>query len=376
MIRGQAARRLMGLGEAADRALLEVVGETNEDLAALGRDLVEAIGASKNAELRGRLWTAAGDRDFPWRPAAVSGLSIGPLDGELERFRPLLADRLAAVRVVTIQAWSRLDGDAEVLRGLLTDADDRVRRQAAAALVDAGHPEGLWWLFEELRRSDNFFAQPTGQQARIAANRLLRKRLDDMASFNPSRAPSYELNLSALVVLREKIEALAGEAPELPLVASAGGTIPGERIGLEVRSCREGELFLRWTADDVLLVGQGNPARVQLEEGTVAHLAGIAGGTWEATGDVRFWGEAGCDLEQLHAALEGWPTPQTLILAKGPEPVPDLRPEVLDPLTVQLVRTLPDAPSDDPRLDRLRSRVEAALLAVGGSYEPETTDGD
>jgi hypothetical protein len=56
-------------------------------------------------------------------------------------------------------------------------------------------------------------------------------------------------------------------------------------------------------------------------------------------------------------------------MMKGPEPVPDLRPAALDPLAVQLVRTLPDAASDDPRLDRLRSRVAATLVAVGGAYE-------
>ena len=32
-------------------------------------------------------------------------------------------------------------------------------------------------------------------------------------------------------------------------------------------------------------------------------------------------------------------------------------------------RSLPDAESEDPRLNRLRTRVAATLVAVGGPYE-------
>jgi HEAT repeat protein len=369
VIRGQAARRLMSLGEAADNALLAVVGETNADLAKIGRDLVEGIGASRNEALRARLWLASVDVDFPWRPAAVSGLAITPREYEVKQFQDLLNDKLSSVRAVSVYAWGKLGADDKPIRPLLQDPDHLVRQQVAVALIENGHPEGLWWIFEELLRTDNFFDQPTGRQARISAGRLLMKHVDDMAGYNGSRPPDHEKNVKALETLRGKIKALAGERPELAAVASASGPIAGERLGIEVRSCREGEYFLRWTDNDQLLIGQGNPLSVKLPEGTTTALMTTARQTHENKGDRGFWGEPGCDLEQVHVVLGDGQRPETLIVAKGPEPVKDLRPAFMDPLVLQLVRSLPDTPSLDPRMHKLQTRVRAALNAVGDSFE-------
>lgn len=369
LIRGQAARRLMSLGEVADDALLGVVGETNADLAKLGRDLVEGIGASNNDVLRARLWQASADVDFPWRPAAVSGLAITPRENEVAHFQGLLADRLSSVRAISVYAWGKLAGNDQAIRPLLEDPDHLVRQQVAVALIENGHPEGLWWIFEELQRTDNFFDQPTGRQARISAARLLTKHVDDMAGYNGSRTPDHETNVEALAVLRKKITALAGERPEIADVATASGPITGERLGIEVRSCREGEYFLRWTDDDRLLVGQGNPLSIQLPEGMTAALMATARPTYAAKGDRGRWGEPGCDLEQVHVVLNDGARPETLNVMKGPEPVKDLRPAFLDPLVRHLVRSLPDTPSLDPRMHKLQTRVRAALNAVGDTFE-------
>jgi len=371
MVRPQAAERLVGFGAPAAERLLELAGETPRDLAGLGKDLVRILGRFDEPRLRAKLWTALDDRDFPWRPSAAQGLAATARSDELERFDRLSEDPIAAVRRAAVDAYRELDARdrGERLWSLLGDPSDRVRRAAASLLFDQGEPDALHWLVEELARSDRYFDLRTATLARTEALAALRERLGDDFGYRLGEAVDSEANRAARAAIEARVGELTDAHPELPPIARAGRETPGDRIGLELRSCRRGEFFLRWNDTDRLYVGTGRAIAVELEPGTVERLVALAEQRIEELGDARFFGAPGCDLEQLHWRPSDDGRVTTIAISKGPDAVSDLRPDALDALVAELVRTLPDEPHADPRLDRLRSRVLEALAVLGGPLE-------
>ena len=117
-------------------------------------------------------------------------------------------------------------------------------------------------------------------------------------------------------------------------------------------------------------VGTGNPARVELPEGTVARLIEEASDQLARLEDRRVWGEPGCDLEQLHWLAEPGGRVMTFRVSKGPNSVANLRPLPLNRLVSKLLLTLPED-GNEPRLHNLRGRVEEALLVLGGAIAVE-----
>ena len=176
-------------------------------------------------------------------------------------------------------------------RERLSDEDGRVRRACAELLVDWNEPDALWWLREELAREDRFFSVPAGRAARFDAWRVLSQRLKGEFDYQPAR--SVQENSAGLSAIdRALAEAGAGERPSLPPVARASGANEGDRVGLEVRSCRRGELFLRWSEGDVLYVGLGNAARLPLAEGSVERLVAALTTALEELGDEGLLGRS------------------------------------------------------------------------------------
>lgn len=369
VIRPQAARRLIGLGEEAGLAILAVAGSDSAEFAALGKDLVEVAGQFELPALRAKLWTALDDANFPWRPAAAIGLSAKPLQAELTRFDAMLADPLASVRNAAVRAFGNAgakDRSSALSAHLRREEDGRVRRTTAAQLDRFGERWALWYLLSDLQRTDEFFGQPTGRMARIAALHLLRKSLGEDFGFKPVAEPSTPENKAALARISAAVEAAAGAIPKLPAAARPAAPHAQERLGLELRSCRLGEFFLRWTADDQLLVGRGTPTVIQLEAGSVASLFAAAQTSSNALGDKRLWGVPGCDQEAFHMLGPDDKRPSVRLISKGPAAIPGLRPAALSSLSDQLLASLPADPSENPRLDKLRARVTACMAAIGG----------
>ena len=374
VVRPQAARRIVRLWSRSEEAqrgpiverLVAETGDDNDSLAKMGDALVEILGEFDDPALRAKLWAAVDDPDFPWRPNALRSLAVRIGEDELPRFVTLLDDPIAQVRAAAITGIQNL-GAREAkpaLRTRLADENDVVRRSAADTLYRWGDKKALWYLFEELRRDDAFFDRPTGREARYQTYGLISRHIEDMANYDAGKPP--EENKVVLAVLETKVKELAGPRPELPATAQAITTKLGERMGVEVRSCRRGEFYLRWTPDDRLLVGLGSPAVLQLPEGTFAALQ-AKGAKRSAEVSERMVGKPGCDLEMFHWRPVDFTT--MWIVSKGPDSVDDLRPDPLGVLYVDLLATLPDEGHADPRLNRLRSRVHAALLSVGGDLE-------
>ena len=387
VIRPQAARRIVRLWtQSESEARADIVqrlrsesGKSPATLAQVGPALVEVLGEFEDEDLRGLLWRSLSDTEFPWRPYAARSLAAHPTATETPRFLAALADPIPPVRVAAVLAVANLGqaDQAPAVRLLLNDEDDRVRRAAADALIEWGETSAMWWLYEELLREDRFFDRPTGEQARYQAWTLLSPRLGkitDASPYDPGLGPSDPASVASLNAVRARLVQLdAGERPDLPPQARAGGEVPTELLGIELRSCRKGEVFLRWTDNDLLLVGQGNPARLVLPEGTVQALLSTTAEARAGLGDKRLFGSPGCDMEQFHVR-SGRLSPATQwIVSCGPDPVPDLRPSNLNFLGRALLAAIPQVPASevalDARLAQLRERTRAALQAIGGELD-------
>lgn len=369
-VRPQAAARLVSLGKPAADLLLDECGDGPHDMAGLGPEVVEVLGRFGDERLRAKLWEAIGDRDFPWRPAAARSLAHAPVESEADRFVALLEDALAPVRVAAIHAVERLDHEPAKgrVRNLFDDPSDRVRRAAARLLDVWGHRKALAWIVEDLGREDRFFLRETGRAARYEAIRIVEERLGDRFGYEPSKPPAE--NREAIARIRARLDEITGGSiPALSPVAVAGVEPPGSFLGLEIRSCRKGEIALRVTEDDVLLLGTGNPARVSLPKGTAKALRGVAREALPAFAR-GLHGKPGCDREE-YTFVDAAGGIHAVRVSKGPEPVADLRPEPLDRIAAALVAVLP-ASGDDARVAELRRRTREALEAVGGTLPAQS----
>lgn len=378
VIRPQAAARLVPMGKAAADRLVALSAGGPPEVAKLGADLVEVFGAFQDPRLRELLWTCLADRDFPWRPAAARSLAQNPLtDGretETRAFHALLSDPIAPVRMAAVQAFLALHPTGSIpqmrdeVRAMLSDPSDFVRRAAAVTLVEWGEPEALVWLLEDLKRTDTFFERWSGKNAAYESRRALQRVLGNVHGYDPELPPSHPANDVALEALEAAVRARIGEraVPPLPEVARAAAPVTNAVLGLELVSCRRGEHFLCWTADDQLLVGIGNAARVKLPEGTTAKLLAHVKDEL-AKLDRPFFGEPGCDLEMLRVIDAPGAAPRSWIVSKGQASVDGLRPEALGRIFRALVASIPEAiEGDDPRLAGLRAAAQATMEAIGG----------
>ena len=368
-VRPQAARRVSQLGAPAAERLCELAREDGSGLVELGPYLVEVLGDLGDSRLRAHLWRSLADPDFPWRGPAARSLAKTSSPEELGSFLALLDDHLWQVRRAALDGLAAQGsaGQGDAVRALLADQEGAVRRVAAALLDRWGERGALRYLVEELRREDQYFRLPLGAQARFDAAKLLAERLDVELELDPAQSPRDEPQAQAISALEARLRELAGaDWPELPPIARAAGELEPSVLGLELRSCRRGEFYLRWTEGDQLYVGTGNPAVVQLAAGSVARLRAAFEQRLSELGEERYWGESGCDLEQYRVVDAGGSL-ESYLLSKGQAAAGDLRPAALDDVAELLLATLPDEDSPDPRLARLRSRARAALLALGGA---------
>ena len=197
----------------------------------------------------------------------------------------------------------------------------------------------------------------------------MKQHLGELFGFEARLAPSAALNVAAL----ERIDAAIVERtgvgkPELPPWVRAGASAAEGILGLELLSCRKGELHLTWTADDRLLVGRGRPFEVALPAGSSARLLAAVKRHLGKVTEGEIHGVPGCDSERYRFAVEGAPRPAQVHVLKGPEPVPGLRPTPLNAVARELLATLPPG-GDDPRVADLRRRALETLLAIGGELD-------
>lgn len=242
-MRRAVAGKIAAAGDAAVPAVRAYAKDKGAD--ALPLLLVDAIA---QADTQGEAVVAlleewARDREFYWRAQALGGLARR----KLEQLRPLyleaVRDPSHLFRIEGAHGLHLLDPkrDQAVVDGLIEDdPDPRVRLRLAGLLTENGDRRFAGVLVAALGLSADFLGDPWGQREAERAARIIGPLVGDGLLEIPARDD-----------LRAKLRALGFDLRE-PAFTAIDRPFAG---GLAIRSCRNGDFFLRWTTEGELLPG-------------------------------------------------------------------------------------------------------------------------
>ena len=263
MLRVAAARKLATGGAAAVPAVDAFIAKNGmNELPAAVVDMIAKQKTTDDAVVEQLLgWATA--RDFYWRPAAMLGLA---------RRAPLLPERRDRLVELFLAhrddpAW-RVAANARVGLHLLNgesgnldtsprpDDDPRLPAEVAGLLLLEGQTPDLQPLVDALADERTFLEIPWGQQMAQGANQAIRRALGD-------KHPG---------AMADKIEAITAVRTALTEVYGQQLTQPQLREdpdiefvgGIESLSCRNGDLYLQWTAAGRIFTGVDARDSVQL----------------------------------------------------------------------------------------------------------------
>lgn len=249
-----AARKVAAAGDAAVPAIRAFADQHGSN--AIPQALVDAIAdqaATSGAATRALLASWANDQAFYWRPHALRGIAEARDPAHLPLCARLLADPAWLVRVYAAAAHfvpgQPLAG-GPALDGL-GDPDPRAQVKLAAWLLGNGETAGVPLLVQALGDARTFLGDPWGQRRAQEAFAALKRWLG--SDFGYRSEVDLETNDEALARLQTALQERHGIAVERPLpIEDLGHRYVG---GIEVLSCRHGDLFLRWTAGGNVVVG-------------------------------------------------------------------------------------------------------------------------
>lgn len=247
---------------------------------ATGPALVELL--SQWADTLDFYWRAQAMRALANRVRALPTGSPAPdyLLAQADRFRKGIQDPSWLTKVEGargLHGLLRIDSaiepnqgakDRATIQGLLTDPDPRVRVEIAGALLEHQQLEGLGVLLAAARDRRMFLGDPWGpRMAERAANYLAAwtgigvKRGRDRSNYGELMR---QWRRAAEVALAPK---------PIPEVTLATFPPPADVDGgVEVRSCRHGDMFIRWNNGDEICIGLEPTKWIQLKPDAVRML--------------------------------------------------------------------------------------------------------
>ncbi|MCA8957899.1 MAG: HEAT repeat domain-containing protein [Planctomycetes bacterium] len=193
----------------------------------------------------------ARDKEFYWRAHALGALATRHRPQHRELFRISSTDPAWLTRVEAARGLCRLGTDREVVVAMLLDPDPRVRTRIAASLSEIGDDRALPTLVEALRCEARYFDYAWGQLGAQTAFTALAKRAGKRFGYTPGKSAAD--NAAAIAEFEGFARERLGPKWVEPVKAPADNT--RYQGGIEIRSCRHGDLFVRWTADRTLVFG-------------------------------------------------------------------------------------------------------------------------
>jgi hypothetical protein len=338
-IRRAAAGRIAQGADAAVPALRAHAAAEGQD--SLPLELVEAIATSPatGPAIEALLEEWAADRSFFWRAQALGGLARRGIARLAPVFRRAVEDPSHLYRIEGARGLLAVgdeDGDRGRVRALLDDPDPRTRLRVALLLLEIGDRTGTGAILAAVDGAGRRFVDDAwGAREAVFALREVRRIIGrDFAAALDEDGDERE---AALVAVRAWA-GVAGPAHPSPPEPEAVG-------GVEIRSCRNGDLFLRWTADGRFFAGLDplEPLAVpDRDRGALeAALPGLAG--------VAIHGRVVCDFARLYVpASPGGDRPEVHHKAA---------PGALPPAVLEWLKTLASSLDESGEGPRLRSRL-------------------
>lgn len=321
-LRLAAAKRVAEGGDAAVPAIRAHAAKVGRN--ALPSTLVEAIA---DATVRGpevltllREW--ATDDDFYYRASALRGIAL--------RAAPDLADLLRRYHddpawLMRTHARFGLVQLGETTPLGAAESDPRARVRLAMLVLAAGKTTPpLQPLFDALVDDRTFHDVPFGKRLGLEAHKALKTWLGaDFPTLPDGDAP--DARRTAIELLLAAAQAKSGQQLRQP--EPAGDPAVAFAGGLELLSCKSGDVFVQWTADGQVFGGLDAGERVRLpapaserlqQERTALDLSGDPGVV--VCDSLRlFWTQPATDVKVAPASLPAAAADWLLHLARSVE---------------------------------------------------------
>jgi hypothetical protein len=352
---GRYAVRRAAAGKLA-RAGDEAVPAIRRHVAANGRDSLplELVDALAQADGRGPAIEAlltewATDRRFYWRSQALAGLARRGVAAARPLFDEALDDpshlyRIEGARGLLAVASADDEDVTARVRARLQDADPRVRLRVALMLLERGDGGGAEQIGEAVFGASRVFLDDRwgAREATLAVRELQRIAKLDVAAILGGNADEAS-------AARQVLTAWIGGAAPSYVAPEVESPDSQPLFGVEVRSCRNGDLFLVAWPDGRVTTGLSPQREIKVEA-----LEQLAPGS--AVDGIATHGAVICDFVRVYVpSTPGEPPRAHHKAAPGSVPPPVLEwlkmlaasldeTEVGEPLSVRLGQF---APSDD-----------------------------
>ena len=264
MLRNAISRTVASAGDAAVPAVLNFSRKHGRNKVKLG--FVDAYSKSgvKQPQTLALLEDWARDKDFYWRGQALGALANRRLPQYRELFLGMITDAAFLTRIHAGRGLCLLgmEKDGQRVLALLQDSDPRVRLRIALTLLDEGDFRGLPEAVEALNKSNKFLGDPWGLRGARQALAVLKKVAGE--DFGYGLGKSQPQNAAAIAGFRRFAKGKLGDAlqPAKPAIVDNIVYVGG----VAVRSCRNGDLFLRWTQNGTLVCGLESEQRIRLPD--------------------------------------------------------------------------------------------------------------
>lgn len=185
----------------------------------------------------------ATDAAFNWRAQALTGLALRESAADAELFRSALGDPSHLYRVAGAKGAFALakrgDRGWDEAKAVLADPDPRARVMFAMHLWERRELSARAVLLEAVADDRAFLDDDWGRRFAVQAWRALAAAAQTDFGYRPT---------ASLAGNRDAIAKMAAWAElEMPTLRERGDEV--DLGGIEFRSCRHGDLFVRWTAD-------------------------------------------------------------------------------------------------------------------------------
>lgn len=234
-------------GDAAVPAITAYIEAHGKD--AVPMLLVDAIAQAKGGgeATAGLLRQWAIDLEFNWRAQALTGLALRASAADAELFAAALQDPSHLFRVAGAKGVHALatagDGDWDAAKAVLADPDPRARVMFALYLWERRELSARVVLVQAVADDRAFLDDDWGRRHAVQALRALASAAQ--TDFGYKATQSLAGNRDAIAKMAAWAEIETPTLRERDAIADRGG--------IEFRSCRHGDLFVRWTEDEVFL---------------------------------------------------------------------------------------------------------------------------
>ncbi len=259
--------------------------------------------------------------DFFWRSHALKGLAERRRAQHRPLFETALTDPAWLTRLQSARGLHLLGDALPAVHALLEDPDPRLPPELAAHLLDYGDTRGVTVLIGALGDERAFLGDPWGRRRANTAFKSLSAWLDDDFGYVP--AASAEENRAAIQAAMDQCTAKSAPVDSTWIKAEQErrGQSPDDDAlagGIDLRSCRNGDLFLRWNATGEVFFGLAGVEAVDISGPAWTNLLEAASATLSQEEAQGTKGVVICDsirvvstqpAVQLRAAPDALPMP-------------------------------------------------------------------